>query len=52
MYEFGGQRYNSTLVSKVENAHIQSSNVDRRINRALAKSLEIVLLMDVCRLMG
>ena len=28
MYEFGGQRYNSTLVSKVENAHIQSSNVD------------------------
>ena len=31
MYEFGGQRYNSTLVSKVENAHIQSSNVDRRV---------------------
>ena len=29
--EFGGQRYNSTLVSKVENAHIQSSNVDRRV---------------------
>lgn len=31
MYEFGGQRYNSTLVNKVENAHIQSSNVDRRV---------------------
>ena len=31
MYEFGGQRYNSTLVSKVENVHIQSSNVDRRV---------------------
>lgn len=31
MYECGGQRYNSTLVNKVENAHIQSSNVDRRV---------------------
>lgn len=31
MYEFGGQRYNSTLVSKVENAHISSQNVDRRV---------------------
>lgn len=31
MYEFGGQRYNSTLVSKVENAYIQSSNVDKRV---------------------
>ena len=31
MYEFGGQRYNSTLVNKVENAYIQSSNVDRRV---------------------
>lgn len=31
MYEFGGQRYNSTLVSKVEGAYIQSSNVDRRV---------------------
>lgn len=31
MYELGGQRYNSTLVSKVENAYIQSSNVDRRV---------------------
>lgn len=31
MYEFGGQRYNSTLVSKVENARISSQNVDRRV---------------------
>lgn len=31
MYECGGQRYNSTLVNKVENAYIQSSNVDRRV---------------------
>ncbi len=31
MYECGGQRYNSTLISKVENAHIESSNVDRRV---------------------
>ncbi|WP_303011831.1 SusC/RagA family TonB-linked outer membrane protein [uncultured Bacteroides sp.] len=31
MYEFGGQRYNSTLVSKVENARISSENVDRRV---------------------
>lgn len=31
MYEFGGQRYNSTLISKVENALISSQNVDRRV---------------------
>lgn len=31
MYEFGGQRYNSTLVSKVENARVSSQNVDRRV---------------------
>lgn len=31
LYEFGGQRYNSTLVNKVENARIQSSNVDLRV---------------------
>lgn len=31
MYEFGGQRYNSTLVSRVENASISSENVDRRV---------------------
>lgn len=31
MYECGGQRYNYTLISKVEDAHIQSSNVDRRV---------------------
>ena len=31
MYEFGGQEYNSTLVSKVENADIQYSNVDKRV---------------------
>lgn len=31
MYECGGQRYNSTLVGKVENARIQSNNVDLRV---------------------
>lgn len=31
MYEFGGQRYNSTLVSRVESASISSENVDRRV---------------------
>lgn len=31
LYEFGGQRYNSTLISKVENASIRSQNVDRRV---------------------
>lgn len=31
LYEFGGQRYNSTLVDKVENARISSENVDRRV---------------------
>ena len=31
MYEFGGQRYNSTLIERVENARIQSANVDRRV---------------------
>lgn len=31
MYEFGGQAYNSTLVSKVEEADIYNSNVDRRV---------------------
>lgn len=31
MYEFGGQRYNSTLVNKVENARISSENIDRRV---------------------
>ncbi len=31
MYEYGGQRYNSTLVSKVENADIYINNVDKRI---------------------
>lgn len=31
MYQFGGQQYNSTLVSKVENADIYDSNVDRRV---------------------
>lgn len=31
IYEFGGQRYNSTLVSKVENARVSSQNVDRRV---------------------
>lgn len=31
LYEFGGQRYNSTLVEKVENARIGSENVDKRV---------------------
>lgn len=31
LYEFGGQAYNSTLVSKVEQADIYNSNVDRRV---------------------
>lgn len=30
-YSFGGQIYNQTLVDKVENANIRSSNVDRRV---------------------
>lgn len=31
LYEFGGQRYNRTLIDKVENARISSQNVDRRV---------------------
>jgi len=31
MYEFGGERYNQTLVDKVENARIYSENVDKRV---------------------
>ena len=31
MYEFGGQRYNQTLVDRVENANIYEENVDRRV---------------------
>lgn len=31
MYEFGGDRYNQTLVDKVENVNVYSSNVDRRV---------------------
>lgn len=31
MFEFGGQRYNSTLVDKVENANVYLSNVDKRV---------------------
>ena len=30
MYEFGGDLYNSTLVSEVESANIQQNNADRR----------------------
>lgn len=30
-YQWGGQTYNSTLVDKVENAPIQSQNVDKRV---------------------
>ena len=31
MYEYGGQRYNQTLVSKVENADVYNDNVDKRV---------------------
>ena len=31
MYEFGGDRYNQTLVDKVENVNVYTSNVDRRV---------------------
>lgn len=31
MYEYGGQRYNQTLVNKVENADIYNDNVDKRV---------------------
>ena len=31
MYEFGAQRYNQTLVDKVENVNVYASNVDRRV---------------------
>lgn len=30
-YAYGGQAYNNTLVSKVENANIEKENVDRRV---------------------
>lgn len=30
-YEFGGQRYNETLVDRVENARIREENVDKRV---------------------
>lgn len=31
MYEFGGQRYNQTLVDKVENVNVYTDNVDKRV---------------------
>ena len=31
MYEFGGQRYNQTLVDKVENVNVLANNVDKRV---------------------
>ena len=31
MYEFGGDVYNETLISMVENADIENSNVDKRV---------------------
>ncbi len=31
MYECGGQRYNQTLVDKVENVNVYTSNVDKRV---------------------
>lgn len=31
MYEFGGDRYNQTLVDKVENVNVYTANVDRRV---------------------
>ena len=32
MYEFGGQRYNYTLVNDVENADVYNYNVDKRVS--------------------
>lgn len=32
LYEFGGDRYNETLVNEVENADLMHSNADRRVN--------------------
>ncbi len=31
LYEFGGQRYNQTLVDKVENVNVYANNVDNRV---------------------
>lgn len=31
MYEWGGEEYNTTLLKKVENAPIETSNVDKRV---------------------
>lgn len=31
LYEFGGQRYNTTLVEKVEDADVYNRNVDKRV---------------------
>ncbi len=31
LYAFGGQQYNQTLLTKVENANIKDDNVDRRV---------------------
>lgn len=31
LYQWGGQTYNSTLIERVENANIQSENVDKRV---------------------
>ncbi|MFR7877605.1 MAG: hypothetical protein ACLU4J_15045 [Butyricimonas paravirosa] len=31
MYEGGGQRYNQTLVDKVENVNVYTDNVDERV---------------------
>ena len=31
LYEFGGQRYNSTLAEKVENVDVYNYNVDKRV---------------------
>ena len=48
LYECGGQRYNSTLVDKVEECIYHGSNVDRRVLTGRWQNPEIVLT-DVCK---
>ena len=47
-YEFGGDRYNQTLVDYVENADIEHSNVDRRVlTDRWQKPGDITMLKDI-----
>lgn len=48
MYEFGGQRYNSTLVSQVENADFFRYNADKRVlTDRWQKPGDIAFLKDI-----